>query len=118
MSFSESSDRPARTWWPLPIVGNDCGRQIARPSEGPVTGGSKAAHYVDAFQAVGEPANRLFLMMAWIPQLPSTTWVTPKSTSTEISEIASSSVNPLVFIRKLRILRNASRNARSIEDFL
>ena len=40
------------------------------------------------------PANRLFLTMAWMPQLPSTTWVTPKSTPTEISEIASSSVNP------------------------
>src|SRR5215469_8851075 len=26
-------------------------------------------------------------MMAWMPQLPSTTWVTPKSTATELSEI-------------------------------
>src|ERR1700683_1780720 len=68
--------------------------------------------------AVAVPANRLFLMMAWMPQLPSTTWVTPKSTPTEISEIPSSSVSPLVVIRKPRILRNASRSARSIEDFL
>src|SRR5262249_59009712 len=56
-------------------------------------------------------------MMAWMPQLPSTTWVTPKSTPMDMSEIASSSVNPLVVIGKLRILRNASRRARSIEDF-
>ena len=33
-------------------------------------------------------------MMAWTPQLPSTTWVTPKSTPTERSEIASSSLSP------------------------
>jgi hypothetical protein len=64
------------------------------------------------------PASRLFLMIAWMPQLPSTTWVTPKSTPMEMSEIASSSVSPFVFMRKLRILRNASRKARSIEDFL
>src|SRR5262249_48060439 len=54
-------------------------------------------------------------MMAWMPQLPSTTWVTPKSTATEISEIASSLLKPLVFIKKPRILRNASRRARSID---
>src|SRR5260370_42709335 len=63
------------------------------------------------------PANRLFLMIAWMPQLPSTTWVTPKSTAMDISEIASSSLNPLVVIRNARILRNASLRARSIEDF-
>src|SRR5882672_11251275 len=63
------------------------------------------------------PANRLFLTMAWMPQLPSTTWVTPKSTAMDISEIASSSLNPLVVIRNARILRNASLRARSIEDF-
>ena len=57
-------------------------------------------------------------MMAWMPQLPSTTWVTPKSTATEISEIASSSDSPLVVIRKARILRNASLSARSMEDFV
>ena len=37
----------------------------------------------------------LFLMTACTPQLPSTTWVTPKSTATDISEIASSSLKPL-----------------------
>src|SRR5215831_16529091 len=62
------------------------------------------------------PANRLFLTIAWIPQLPSTTWVTPKSTATELSEIASSSLNPLVVIRNVRTLRKASLRARSIED--
>ena len=56
-------------------------------------------------------------MIAWMPQLPSTTCVTPKSTPMDMSEIASSSVSPLVVIRKIRILRNASRSARSIEDF-
>ena len=56
-------------------------------------------------------------MMAWMPQLPSTTCVTPKSTATELSEIASSSVNPLVVIKNLRILRKASLSARSIDDF-
>ena len=65
-------------------------------------------------------------MIAWIPQLPSTTCVTPKSTPMGMSEIASpppfllfsllpllflSSVSPLVVIRKIRILRNASRSA-------
>ena len=68
-------------------------------------------------QAVAMPAKRLFLMIAWMPQLPSTTCVTPKSTPMDMSEIASSSVSPLVVIRKIRILRNASRSARSIEDF-
>src|SRR5271157_1280061 len=63
------------------------------------------------------PANKLFWMMAWTPQLPSTTWVTPKSTASYISEIASSSVRPLVAIRKDRILRNASLMARSTDDF-
>ena len=56
-------------------------------------------------------------MMAWMPQLPSTTWVTPKSTATELSEIASSSLNPLVVIRNVRTLRNASLRASSIEHF-
>jgi hypothetical protein len=43
--------------------------------------------------------------------------VMPKSTPTVIREIASSSVSFLVVIRNLRILRNASRKARSTEDF-
>src|SRR5712692_8908103 len=37
-------------------------------------------------------------MMAWTPQLPSTTCVTPKSTATDISEIASSSLREIVGI--------------------
>src|SRR5712692_5418409 len=44
-------------------------------------------------------AKTFFLMMAWMPQLPSTTCVTPKSTAMDIREIASSSVSPLVAIR-------------------
>lgn len=63
------------------------------------------------------PAKMSFLITAWTPQLPSTTWVMPKSTPTVIREIASSSVSFLVVIRNLRILRNASRKARSTEDF-
>src|SRR6266536_1603123 len=63
------------------------------------------------------PAKMSFLMTAWTPQLPSTTWVMPKSTPTVIREIASSSVSFLVVIRNLRILRNASRKARSTDDF-
>jgi hypothetical protein len=39
-----------------------------------------------------------------------------EATPIDMSEIAS--VNPLVVIKKLRILRNASLSARSIEDFL
>src|SRR6516162_3168501 len=62
------------------------------------------------------PAKIAFFRIAWTPQLASTTWVTPKSTATDISEIASSSESPLVVIRKCRILRNASRIARSSED--
>jgi len=63
------------------------------------------------------PAKMLFLMMAWTPQLPSTTCVIPKSTATDIREIASSSVRPLVVMRKFRIFRKASFIARSTEDF-
>src|SRR5216684_266740 len=55
--------------------------------------------------------------MAWTPQLPSTTWVTPKSTAIDIRLMASSSVRPLAVIRKRRILRKASRMARSTDDF-
>ena len=33
-------------------------------------------------------------MVAWTPRLPSTTWVIPKSTPTESSEIAASSLKP------------------------
>lgn len=46
------------------------------------------------------PANSDFLTMPCTPQLPSTTWVMPKSTPTVISEIASSSVSFCVVIRK------------------
>jgi hypothetical protein len=66
---------------------------------------------------VSPPAKISFLMTAWTPQFPSTTWVMPKSTPIVIKEIASSSVSFLVVIRNLRILRNASRNARSTDDF-
>ena len=33
------------------------------------------------------PENRSFLTIAWTPQLPSTTWVTPKSTPIDISDL-------------------------------
>src|SRR4029077_9864681 len=66
---------------------------------------------------VSPPAKMSFLMTAWTPQFPSTTWVIPKSTPIVIREIASSSVSFLVVIRNLRILRNASRKARSTNDF-
>ena len=46
-------------------------------------------------------------------KLPSTTWLMPKSTPTEISEIASSSVKSLLTIRNRRIFQNASRIAGS-----
>jgi hypothetical protein len=41
--------------------------------------------------APSKPGNSAFLITACTPQLPSTTCVMPKSTATEISEIASSS---------------------------
>src|SRR5438132_1458454 len=63
------------------------------------------------------PANTFFLIVAWTPQLPSTTWVMPKSTATDMREIASFSLRPLVVMRKWRIFRNASLIARSTEDF-
>src|SRR6267143_4609509 len=66
---------------------------------------------------VSPPAKISFLMTAWTPQFPSTTWVMPKSTPIVIREIASSSVSFLVVIKNLRILRNASRKARSTDDF-
>ena len=72
---------------------------------------------VDGIGQVSPPAKISFLMTAWTPQFPSTTWVMPKSTPTVIKEIASSSVSFLVVIRNLRILRNASRKARSTDDF-
>ncbi len=39
-------------------------------------------------------SNIAFSTMPCTPQLPSTTWVTPKSVATDIKEIASSSVSP------------------------
>src|SRR5262249_54687845 len=83
-----------------------------------LTFGSRCFGVVLELQDVSVPANRFFLIIAWMPQLPSTTCVTPKSTPMDMSEIDSSSVSPFVVIKKLRILRNASLNARSIEDFL
>src|SRR5262245_44209757 len=82
----------------------------------------QAVHEVRAVRfarcdAHGVPANRAFLMTAWTPQLPSTTWVTPKSTAIDMSEMASSSLSPRVVMRKWRILRKASRSARSTDDF-
>ena len=49
---------------------------------------------------VSVPAKMTFFRIACTPQFPSTTWVTPKSTATDISEIASSSDSPFVVIRK------------------
>src|SRR5665647_814954 len=62
--------------------------------------------------------NISLFTIACTPQLPSTTCVTPKSTATDMSDTASSSLRCCVFIRKCRILWNASRKARSTEDFL
>jgi hypothetical protein len=50
-------------------------------------------------------------MMAWTPRLPSTTWMMPKSTSTERSEIAASSLSPQPVIISRRALQKASRIA-------
>src|SRR5258705_9895095 len=72
---------------------------------------------VGVMDQVSPPAKISFLITAWTPQFPSTTWVMPKSTPIVIREIASSSVSFLVVIRNLRILRNASRKARSTDDF-
>src|ERR1700694_914790 len=72
---------------------------------------------VGVMDQVSPPAKISFLIPAWTPQFPSTTWVMPKSTPIVIKEIASSSVSFLVVIRNLRILRNASRKARSTDDF-
>src|SRR5256885_2062607 len=72
---------------------------------------------VGVIDQVSPPAKISFLITAWTPQFPSTTWVMPKSTPIVIKEIASSSVSFLVVIRNLRILRNASRKARSTDDF-
>ena len=66
-------------------------------------------------QAVAIPAKMLFLMIAWIP-IAVTTRVTPKSTPTDISEIASSSLIPGGH-QEVPHLAEASRSARSIEDF-
>ena len=57
-----------------------------------------ADHPGDGYSHRGPPghpassANIDFFRIAWTPQLVSTTWVTPKSTATDISEIASSSL--------------------------
>ena len=39
-------------------------------------------------------SNMALRMIAWTPQFPSTTWVTPKSTAADITAIASSSLRP------------------------
>src|SRR5258708_3402479 len=73
---------------------------------------------VSVIDQVSPPAKISFLMTAWTPQFPSTTWVMPKSTPIVIREIASSSVSFfVVIIKNLRILRNASRKAKSTDDF-
>ena len=50
------------------------------------------------------------------PNWRSTTWVTPKLTAIDISEIASASDSPFAAIKKCLISRNASRVAPSSED--
>ena len=50
------------------------------------------------------------------PNWRSTTWVTPKLTAIDISEIASDSDSPFAAIKKCLISRNASRVAPSSED--
>src|ERR1700687_6214567 len=62
--------------------------------------------------------NTFFRIVPWTPQLASTTWVTPKSAPTDISEIASSSLIRCTVIRNRRSLRNASRIARSRLEWL
>src|SRR6267154_3322799 len=54
---------------------------------------------VGVVDQVSPPAKISFLMTAWTPQFPSTTWAMPKSTPIVIKEIASSSVSFLVVIR-------------------
>src|SRR5439155_13926245 len=85
------------------------------PDDGGPGGRRPAATEIDAGGQA--PAKTCLRITACTPQLPSTTCVTPKSTATDISEMASSSLRPRVVIRKWRILRNASRIARSTEDF-
>src|SRR5438034_383125 len=48
-------------------------------------------------------------MVPWTPQLASTTWVTPTSAPTDITEIASSSLRPCTVIRNLRSFRHRHR---------
>lgn len=55
---------------------------------------------------------------ACTPQLPSTIWEIPKSTATDINEMASSSDKACAVMRNRRILRKASFMARSIDDLL
>src|SRR5712671_1792051 len=90
----------------------DCPETGARRGQPPA--GNDRVGVIDQ---VSPPAKISFLMTAWTPQFPSTTWVMPKSTPIVIKEIASSSVSFLVVMRNLRILRNASRKARSTDDF-
>src|SRR6202035_5250565 len=89
-----------------------CPETVARRGQAPA-----GIDHVGVMDQVSPPAKISFLITAWTPQFPSTTWVMPKSTPIVIKEIASSSVSFLVVIRNLRILRNASRKARSTDDF-
>ena len=49
-----------------------------------------------------------FFMIACTPQFPSTTWVMPKSTATDISAIALSAISPFARISKPRIFRKTT----------
>src|SRR5215472_4478681 len=76
-----------------------CVTAAGRPLSGPCRRGREGAGEAPS-RGIYAPAKRFFSITAWTPQFPSTTWVTPKSTATDIREIASSSESPLVVMRK------------------
>src|SRR5947209_1843532 len=73
-----------------------CGRGCRTPDRSPRRGGGGVCRYRHDNGGIqpASPAKIAFFKIAWTPQLASTTWVTPKSTATDISEIASSSLSP------------------------
>lgn len=104
VSRADNADqRPTNIHVPVPVPVHDPSHEIA---------------YVHGIKDTRQPVNTLFLINACTPQLPSTTCVIPKSTATDMSEMASSSLSFCVVIKKWRIFRNASRSARSTDDFL
>jgi hypothetical protein len=74
----EAGCSPSRTR----ILEHERGASHCPPNAGGICGGWDLR-----LHAAAAPSNRFFLMMAWMPQLPSTTWVTPNSTPTEMSAL-------------------------------